>query len=77
MSTYVDFDHDYEFKTFSEKVEFARFTVASTQFCANRIRSLTSDALFKKVVRIYFGVDETLGTRQLETEPSELRQFLS
>jgi glycosyltransferase involved in cell wall biosynthesis len=77
ITAYVDFDHDYEFKTFSEKVELARFTVATTQFCANRIHSLTSDALFKKVYVIYFGVDENLGTRELGTGPESFPIFVA
>jgi colanic acid/amylovoran biosynthesis glycosyltransferase len=77
MTAYVDFDHDYEFKTFPEKVELARFTVATTQFCANHIHSLTSNTSFKKVRLIYFGVDENLDAQKLEAESESAPIFVA
>jgi colanic acid/amylovoran biosynthesis glycosyltransferase len=58
LGTFVDFDYDYAFKMFREKVELARFVVASTQFCADRIRSYTSEEAFGKVRVIHFGINQ-------------------
>jgi glycosyltransferase involved in cell wall biosynthesis len=57
ISTFVDFDYDYAFKMFRQKVEHARFVVACTRFCAGRIRSYTSEQTYKKVHVIYNGID--------------------
>jgi len=61
MSTFVDFDYDYEFKMFREKAELACFIVATTHFCADRIRSYTSEHISQKVHVIHLGIDEECG----------------
>ena len=57
VSTYVDFDFDYSFKMFRCKMDLARFVVATTRFCANRILSYTSEEVSKKVHVIHLGID--------------------
>jgi len=61
MSTFVDFDYDYDFKMFREKAQLARFIVATTRFCAERIRSYTSEPVSRKIHVIYLGIDQSHG----------------
>jgi colanic acid/amylovoran biosynthesis glycosyltransferase len=57
ISTFVDFDYNYSFKMFREKVELARFIIATTRFCADRIRSYSSEEVSKKMHVIHLGID--------------------
>jgi glycosyltransferase involved in cell wall biosynthesis len=57
LSTFVDFDYDYDFKMLRQKCELARFIVVVTQFCATRIRSLTSQQIGKKLHVVHHGID--------------------
>jgi colanic acid/amylovoran biosynthesis glycosyltransferase len=63
LGTFVDFDYPYDFKNFREKTELARFVVASTRFCAKRIRAYTSEEIFKKVHVVHFGISRDFAPR--------------
>jgi len=62
LSTFVDFDYGYDFKMFAEKAELATFIVAVTRFCADRIVSMTSPQVRRKLHVIYHGIDRNYGT---------------
>jgi colanic acid/amylovoran biosynthesis glycosyltransferase len=62
MSTFVDFDPNCDFKMFREKVELARFIIATTRYCADRIRSYFSEEVSKKIHVIYLGIDQSYGS---------------
>jgi glycosyltransferase involved in cell wall biosynthesis len=57
LSTFVDFESEYDFKMFSQKCELASFVVVVTQFCVTRILSLTSQQLNGKLHVVYHGID--------------------
>lgn len=59
ISTFVDFEHDYEFKLLSNKLESSDFVVVCTKYCKKRIVSLTSEEHAAKIHVIYSSIDES------------------
>jgi len=56
FSTFVDFEHDYEYKLLTEKVRTARFVTASTRHCQLRLSELVGHDYREKIHVIHFGI---------------------
>ncbi|TMB54254.1 MAG: glycosyltransferase, partial [Chloroflexi bacterium] len=63
ISTFVDFDYDYPFKRLAEKVGEARFVVACTRYCKNRLVALTDARNADKIHVIHHSLDLRYGER--------------
>jgi len=59
ISTFVDFEHDYEFKLLNNKLESSDFVVVCTKYCKNRMLSLTSEEYASKIHVIYSSIDKS------------------
>jgi glycosyltransferase involved in cell wall biosynthesis len=57
FSTYVDFEHNYEYKLLNEKMRMADFVVACTQYCQNRLVQLTAEQYRSKIPVIHSSLD--------------------
>lgn len=58
VSTFVDFEQEYEFKLLGEKVKAADFLIVCTQYCKDRIVSLTSQTFINKIAVIHSSIDK-------------------
>lgn len=66
ISTFVDFEHESDFRMLYEKIERAAFVVATTGHCASRLISMTSGAFRDKVRRIVLGIDPEYGRDRVQ-----------
>jgi colanic acid/amylovoran biosynthesis glycosyltransferase len=77
ISTFVDFEHDYEFKLLSEKVNAADFLIVVTQYCKERIVALTSPTIRDKIVVIHSSVDGSYGDNVVPEPKGKLVRLIS
>jgi len=61
FSTFVDFDYPTEFRMLAEKIRWAAFAVATTEYCLSRILALTSTEFRSKIHTIYLSIDPAYG----------------
>lgn len=61
ISTFVDFDRESDFRMLHEKIKEATFVVATTDYCASRLVSMTSEAFRHKIHTIFLGIDPEYG----------------
>jgi len=66
ISTFVDFDHESDFRMLHEKVEGAAFVVATTNYCAFRLLAMTSEAFRDKIRKIVLGIDPEYGRDRVQ-----------
>lgn len=74
FSTFVDFEHDYEYKMLREKVHAAQFVIACTKFCQARLVQLTDVRYKDKIYVIHHSLDPEYGNHvypQSNTAPNE------
>ncbi|NJD67313.1 MAG: hypothetical protein C3F12_05810 [Candidatus Methylomirabilota bacterium] len=66
ISTFVDFEHESDFRMLYEKIEGAAFVVATTGYCASRLISMTSGAFRDRIRRIVLGIDPEYGRDRVQ-----------
>lgn len=77
ISTFVDFDHESDFRMLHEKIRGAAFVVATTDYCASRLISMTSEAFRHKIYTIFLGIDPEYGIDRVQRSAQTSRLILS
>lgn len=70
FSTFVDFDYEYPFKCLPQKVSDARFVVACTRYCKERLVTLTEPSRAEKIHVIHHSLDPGYGATRGEGDTS-------
>ncbi len=66
VSTFVDFDRTSEFRMIVEKLNKARFVVATTDYCTSRLIAMTTEAFRHKIHTILLGIDPDYGINRMQ-----------
>lgn len=77
ISTFVDFDRESDFRMLHEKLRGAAFVVATTDYCASRLISMTSEEFRHKIHTVVLGIDPEYGIDCVQRSAATSRLILS